>query len=1173
MGPMPKLPERYELIGEIGEGATCSVFQANDTLLKRDVAFKVVRRNLALHARFRARFAREVALSAEVVHPRVIPVLDTGRLADGCPFVSLAFADQGSLGDLLRQRPPMGEAIRIINQVLDALAHMHSRGVLHQDLKPANVLLHTSLGEQADAWVADLGVAGAMAELALHQQGMGGTPVWMAPEQRQGRYAELGPSTDLYAVGLMLFEILGGDRSGKEPGTRKLLDPLPSGPLGLDQHVPPALEEVVRNLLQSDPRARYDRAADVIRAIRNAISDSPLTMPVPAPIGGLVGQSFSDVLLAEGIDALTATTAVPIPETGVRWNRVPTDEMPMEPPPPPASGAETGGLAMVGMREPPIEAHENVRWLLWQKAREVVTTKEPGVILLVGPTGIGKSRTAQSVAQTIEACGHMEVARLQYHEPAGPDDGYRGAVQEILAPWNDNRAALQTRFKRWLSRDQQRSPAQVETEASVLARWCGYMDEGETPVNAAVGLAFLYRHLDARSWRGGAMLVLDDVHLAQEGGDGLNIADAVIDRSIGERPFLLVATLSSESLMDDPELAKRVRSLERRGALRVDLERMSDGEMRTFLRQSLNLTPELAEAVAPLCNGSPSMAMLMVRDWATQEHLVQTPNAELTLDPLVILEDILPTDIHELFVSRIRGAVANTERPEAAYEALAATALAGQAPPSMVIREVNPEGLDALLATGLVRQRGWRLVFEHGRIHSAALQVAHGRPRVQELHDRLADAWTRVGERTGADVDLPVGIHRLHAGNPKSAVIPLLRAARRTHEEGRFALALHASRLSVDAADQSGGISARAEARIRQANALNSQGRVDDAIAIIQEAHNMGHLDRRTEARLAVCMAHSETHRGGLERAKELLDSAEVTFEATRDREGLIETAASIAHVHRLQGHPEDAARRFARMLRLNRGDKRREVQALHGLVDSRTASGRIEGIEPLVQQLREAALATGDTRRIAKATFAAGLVRLSYRAFDDAERHFYTARALAVTVGDHRLQLDAENNLGETLRLKGEVREAERMYESVARLADERNWPISAAIAHLNLAIINQTRGDPTFVRINIDQAEAHLQDHPKHFAWLFIGVVRAVWAAEADDENTCRAWWSVAIDRGLGRMVSIDLIDPLKRLAIACVRNGWNDIATKAVSIREDIVQSDPPPPQTEEPDIQDA
>ena len=76
----------------------------------------------------------------------------------------------------------------------------------------------------------------------------------------------------------------------------------------------------------------------------------------------------------------------------------------------------------------------------------MVQSGEPRVVLLIGEEGAGKSRTAQSVVQTIAASGHMETIKLRYHQPAGPDDGYRGAVQEILAPWNDNRERLQTRL-------------------------------------------------------------------------------------------------------------------------------------------------------------------------------------------------------------------------------------------------------------------------------------------------------------------------------------------------------------------------------------------------------------------------------------------------------------------------------------------------------------------------------------------------------------------------------------------------------------------------------------------------------------------------------------------------------------------------------------------------------
>lgn len=1168
MTETPKLPDRYTLIDQIGEGATCTVYRAHDLQLNRDVAIKVVRRNLAIHARFRARFSREVALGAEVIHPRIIPVLDSGRLENGCPFVSLAHADSGSLSDLLKKRPPVAEAIRIIEQVLDALAHLHAHGLLHQDLKPANVLLHQCSEGGPDAWVADLGVAGAVAELTLHQTGISGTPTWMAPEQRAGRYAELGTWTDLYAVGLMLFEILGGDRSGREPGTRRLIDPLPSGPLGLNKDVPQALEDVVRALLDPDPRQRYDRAADVMCAIRTALSGTKLSMLVPPPIGGHVGQSFSNVLVQEGLQEITSFSPSKNQDSSVRWNRVAQETMPIEPPPHPASGAEAGGVALIGLRDPPIEAYEGVRWLLWQKAREVVQSGEPRVVLLVGKSGSGKSNTAKSVARTIEASGHMETVLLRYNSPPGADDGYRGAVQEILAPWNENRADLQARLKRWLSRDQQRTPDEVETEASVLARWCGYLEEGETPVNAAVGLAYLYRHLDARAWRGGAVILLEEAHLAQEDGDGLNICDALIDKSVGERPFLAVATLSAEAIAADPKLAAHVSSLESRGATKISMPTMSDGDIRAFLRQSMNLSPQLAETVATLCDGSPVRAVLLVRDWATRRYLVQLDGPDLTLREDIDIDTITHDDANELFLSRLRGAVEATENPEAAYEALAATALAGQEPPVMVVREINPEGLDALLATGLIRQTGWRLAFEHPDIHLAAMQVAMGRPTVQDLHRRIASAWERLGEKTGADVDLPVGVHRLHSGETSGAVIPLLRAARRTLDEGRTALALNAAQLGVAAADRAGAIAARAEARMRYAEGLLNMGRTKEANDVLNKARDLGHLDRRTQARIWVLLAQVESQQGRLDQAKNYLESAEVTFEATRDREGLIETAHAMGGLLRLEGRPNEAAKRYARMLRLNRDDHRIEVRALRGLVDARTVSGRLEGIEPLVHRLRAAALATGDTRRIAQATYAASLVYLACQDFDQAERYCHTSRALAATVGDHRLQVDSENNLGEVYRYRGDIRSAERMYEGVARRASERGWYGSAAVGHLNLALVNLQRQSPRLARIALDQAEACLQQHPRHWAWLFIGLMRALWAAEDGEERTCRAWWAVANERGLGRVVSSDLRDPLERLSRATKRHGWNDIADRAFQYQQAIERAEAP--TSPQPDI---
>jgi len=1152
------LPDRYHLLEEVGEGATCTVYKAEDAVLDHPVAIKIVRANLAIHARFRARFSREVALSAQVVHPRVIPVYDTGRLQDGRPFVTLAFADAGSLSDLLITQPTLTEALRLIDQVLEALSTMHAMGLLHQDLKPANVLLHRQEHWDPygpiDAWVADLGVAGAVTDLALHQRGISGTPTWMAPEQRDGRYAELGPWTDLYAVGLMLFEILGGDRRTKA-GKRKVLDSLSAGPLGLAADVPAALELVVRNLLDPDPRQRYDRATDVQRAIRSAVQDKDLTLRAAPQAGGQVGQSFSEVILPEGMDAITASPPVDLPETTVRWNRVAPEPMPAEPPPEIEDGSGPSGLAMFSLHEPRLDAREGIRWLLWQKAREVVQTGEPRVVLLTGSAGTGKTRIAEGVARLLEASGHMEAVYLRYHLPAGPDDGYRGAVQELLAPWNENRADLQQRLKRWLARDQQRPPDQVHTEASVLARWCGYLEKGETSVNAAVGLAYLYRHLDARAWRGGAVMVLEDTHLAQEDGDGLAICTALLDRSVGERPILAIATISAEAMHRDPALQARVASLESRGAMRLSVPRMSDNEMREFLTDRMCLTPSLAASMAEHCAGTPGKALLLLRDWAIRGNLTHNQGSQFALNPELEITDILPPDSDALYQSRIQGAVASTEDPSAAFEALAATALAGQEPPLSVVHEINPEGLDSLLATGIIRQRGWRLVFEHARIQFSARQIALGRPDVADLHRRLGEAWEALGNRTGVDVDLPMGIHRLHAGSVNTALVPLLRAARRALDEGRSPLALDAARLGMAAADRTGALSARAEARLRLAEAYLDLDRPEDARNVLDETRDIGHLDRRTNAWIWVLMSRAEVARGALTQARQFLESALVAFEATRDRDGLIHTNHGLGTVCRLEGTPSQAANHYARMLRLSTGDPRIEVKGLRGLVEARVVGGRMEGVEDLVHKLRKAALTSGDTRNIAQATYCAGLVHLARQDLDAAERHFHTSRALSATIGDDRLQLLSEKNLGEVFRYRGDTRNAERFYETVVRFSTDRQWAGSAAVAHLNLALVHMERNAPRMARIAIEQAEAQLQQRPRHWAWMFIGLMRAVWAAQEGDERTCRAWWAVANERGLERIRTADLLMPIQLLVDAAQHQGWFDISERAADYHREL------------------
>jgi len=1160
LAPLPDLPERYTAKGLLGEGATGSVYRATDHVLGVDVALKIVRPNLAMYARFRARFAREVTLSAQVVHPRLVPVHDTGRLEDGRPFVALAFADAGSMSSLMTRPLSLTEGVRLVDQVLDALAALHARGVLHQDLKPANVLLHTSLPDQVDAWVADLGVAAALSELAMNKRSISGTPTWMAPEQLTAAHHELGPWTDLYAVGLILHALLSGPPSVDLANRKKMLDLRLERAPDLPEDAPPAVAEVVRNLLDPDPRQRYDRAADVRRALRDATADlvdRPLTgdLSVLGDTTDTVGPgntSFSQSILPEAQAAVvTPRRPTALGGDAPRWNRVAPDRMPLRPPP--ARGvdsASTTSLGLFALRDPPMVAREPLRRLLWQKARETILSGGQQVVLVIGETGSGKSRVVESVVHGLDEGGFMESLSLRYHHPGGVDDGYRGAVREILAPWNDTRPALEARLQRWLARDQQVSPRAVANEAQVLARWCGYRQPQEEPVNAAVGLAYLYRYLDAHAWRGGACLVLEDVQHAAAEGDGLAICDALVSESVGRRPVVIFATLTSEAIDQDPALATRVRSLIARGALQVNCSRLSAAQMGQLLIMSLNLAPRLAAEIAPVCEGSPSYAMLLMRDWAGRGMLIRNVDMHFDLRDDVNLDSVLPRDLPTLCHRRITGALSRCEDPHAASAALAATALAGQVPPVSVVQSLYPEGLDGLLATGLVQQQGWRLVFEHPAVRNLTLQLASQRDDLRVIHRGLADAWEALGKRTGVEVNLPLGEHRLHAGMPKAAAGPLVEAARSALVEGRFSLSLNSARLAVEAADQVAALPSRVLARRQVAEALIELDRGTEARQVLDEIASLGHIDRNTTAHLRVLAARVAMEADDLVQARRLLDNAKMTFEATRDRVGQVESAHCLGVLARIQGRPDLAADQYAHMLRTNRNDLRREAIALFGLVESSIAAGRIPGVDRTVERLRRVARESGDTRNIAQATFAGGLLHLRRRNLTEAERHFLTARALAATLGGDNLLLACLRNLAEINRYRGDDDAAEGLLRTAARLATERGWHLHAASSRVQLGVLALVRGADRLAHIEIARAERLLQAHPQHHCWLSIAVVRALWAAEADLQHDCRDWWQRAQQHGLGRQRSPDLWVPLERMAAVTERRGWTDLATSALA-----------------------
>src|SRR3954453_1871239 len=205
------LDDRYELIEPIGEGTFGRVYRGYDRRLEREVAVKVIKPWWAEDQVWVERFAREARTLARVTHVGIVQIFDVGQAGDS-PYYVAELIEGGNLADRLRGGPlAPGEAVDIAQQLCRALAQAHRQHVVHRDVKPANILL---CGD-GRVKVADFGIAKALAEADLTQEGlMVGTAKYVAPEQGEGQSVD--PRTDLYSLGIVLYEMLCGRVPFKE---------------------------------------------------------------------------------------------------------------------------------------------------------------------------------------------------------------------------------------------------------------------------------------------------------------------------------------------------------------------------------------------------------------------------------------------------------------------------------------------------------------------------------------------------------------------------------------------------------------------------------------------------------------------------------------------------------------------------------------------------------------------------------------------------------------------------------------------------------------------------------------------------------------------------------------------------------------------------------------------
>jgi serine/threonine-protein kinase len=261
------LADRYAIQREIGSGGMATVYIAQDLRHEREVAVKVLRPDLAA-VLGPERFHREIKIAAQLQHPHILPLLDSGE-ADGFLYFVMPYVEGQSLRDKLAKEGelPIGEAVRILRDVVDALTEAHVNGVVHRDIKPENILLRGR-----HALVTDFGVAKAVSEATgrekLTTAGVAlGTPAYMAPEQASAD-PHLDQRVDIYAVGAVAYELLTGRPVFMGTTPQMILSAhMTEPPEPVTKHrdtVPPVLEQLVLRCLEKKPADRFQSAEELL---------------------------------------------------------------------------------------------------------------------------------------------------------------------------------------------------------------------------------------------------------------------------------------------------------------------------------------------------------------------------------------------------------------------------------------------------------------------------------------------------------------------------------------------------------------------------------------------------------------------------------------------------------------------------------------------------------------------------------------------------------------------------------------------------------------------------------------------------------------------------------------------------------------------------------------------
>lgn len=1102
----------FELVERIGRGATAEVWRGEHRRLGLPVAVKVLHTGTSVGDPD-ALFGTELRAVASLDHRGIAMLFDHGvvdcerppTLRAGAPYLVTELASGGTLAEVPLPLPwPRVHALTCA--LLDALAHAHARGVVHKDLKPANVLLCTRDDIRPGPKLVDFGIAHALDRddrAELIDTRIAGSPGYMAPEQFRGEWREFGPWTDLYALGCVVYELLVGRRPypGQRIGELSVAHQtaaLPELPAGLD--APDGLEAWLHALLAKDPRDRFERAADALWALcgfagRASVAlDSPTAGGAPAggdrvvesllPLGNTLRtlQSLAEQTAATGGPARTRENEAS-PAAGVVLHTATMDDPTraadetlfdrfvggqvghgrvVEIPPMPErwhDGAQAehrvigAALGLVGVRDAPFVGRFEERDRLWDALRAVRDHGSPRVFVVRGPAGSGKTRLARWVCRHAEEVGAAHVLAAPHRQDRAASAGLARMAAAELGCLGLDGPGVRARLKRLRALGRIDGPAEEDVLFGLLAAGAG-----EAPAPQAPHRHGVLTRLAARRAAGRPVIAwIDD---AQWADDALEWIRSVLAHDGGRAslPLLFVVTVRDDAPGLGSSTIEALEALERDARTEVvRLGPLTAGEQVRLVEGLLGVDRALASRIAERTAGNPLFAVELVSDWVDRGVLVAGPSGFV----LEGGEPELPDDLHEVWMSRVEldvgGGASNVA---VALEVAAALGL--EVDPGEWVDgcrrrgvHVGPRLIDRLVASRLIERTpaGWS--FSHAMLRESL-----------ERRARDADRWIDHNAACAAMLEAryPLGSpgraarlarHLAAAGDAERALREHHAGALEAERASDY-IAAHTQLVGAEAClDALGrGPDDRDRAATAVARARTYAAQRDDDAARPLAARALAVATRRGWEDIAAA-AHEQLGalarlRSELAQAREHLEHARRGYEVTRDRSGLARTLRMLACVEILRGSRERARQLVEHAQRLFEadGDRLGGAWCLRTCGDIARLEGALDTAEAHFSAARDVFAAVGHTSGVSECVHGLGEILRRRGRLDEAATEYERSIALDRSVGA-REPIIPTLDLGLCELSRARYDEARRLLDRALRAFSRQGQPGNASVAH----------------------------------------------------------------------------------------------------------------------------